>query len=58
MMDRAIKANRPVPQNSSRSKPSKVTAAAHGNGCRSESKKKPGRNGRAFLFSGVPQLVG
>jgi hypothetical protein len=52
MTDRAIKANRPVPQNPDRSKPREVTAASHGNACRSESKKKPGRNGRAFLFSG------
>jgi hypothetical protein len=25
---------------------------AAGNACQSETKKKPGRNGRAFLFSG------
>jgi ribosomal protein L39E len=58
MMDRAIKANRPVPQNSNRSKSREVTAASHGNACRPENKKKARPQRPGFFVFRVPQLVG
>jgi hypothetical protein len=54
MMDRANKANRRVPQNSTRSKPREVTAAAHDMAADPKARKKarPQRPG-FFVFRGA-----
>jgi len=64
MVDRRDQPDRPVPQTSNRSAPQAEITAVNSIGtsfskitrrrqcCQSETRKKPGRNGRAFLFSG------
>jgi len=53
MIDRAIKANRPVPQNSNRLKPSEVTAAAHDMAADPKARKKsPAATAGLFCFPG------
>jgi hypothetical protein len=57
MMDRAIKANRPVPQNSNRSKQGRLQRRRTAMAADPKARKSPAVTAGLFVFR-VPQLVG